>query len=170
LKIGDVRRVQWLRPSKAISSADFKAMDDVSKQLIRGDPAVAIHDQEIVPSAVFKSHISTGAGKTFWIIQQSYLRMLLRQSQYDFPRLVIRHAVSDDDLEPVGGVVLTQELGDRGGDEALLIAHGHDDGDKWRGGWKLGGLRRSILRHRIIWAWQPGGLAARQLFFYLCIE
>ncbi len=122
--------IQRLRPAQAVSPASLKRVCQATEIVAALQLAVAVDDDDQVPprrrTPMFRAALESclGLSRTFMIGMNG------GQRPGDRAGLVDRSTVHNQDLEPVAGVILVNQLLDGPCDELGLVPHRYDNRDK----------------------------------------
>jgi len=129
---GHGRVPPWENPQPAaqVDGAAFLLPGHQAGKILRREDTVGIHPDNDVPSGLGDADIQGCRGDSFGVVQDFDKRVVSGKLGDDLPGAVRAHAVNDQHLQAVPGIVVVHNGHERSGNVGLLIPARHDDRDE----------------------------------------
>ena len=133
LKRAGAGNVLRLRPADAVGPAAVEGRGQPGQIAVVLQFAVAVDDHHHVAPGMFEGDVPGGTAQSSRILVEMHIWVLLDELADQFRRAVGRLPVDNDDLKPLGIVVLRDQLCQCPLDVLLLVPNRHDDRDEEQG-------------------------------------
>ena len=102
---------------------------DARAYVVGGHHRVAIHADDHIPAGLMEGEVDGHRHDPSRIVEHADGRPLAlsEHAPDDVPRAVVGHAIHDQDLHPIGRVILDEQRAERLFDVAGLVANGKDN-------------------------------------------